>query len=88
MIRRLFWMSLGAFLGITGYRRVTALARTAPALRARELTRFAGDVREGMEMYRQRQLAAPRRAIERPTAALRAGELPARPTEHVAEDDH
>ena len=80
MIRRLFWLTLGAFVGISGYRRVTALARTAPALRAREVHRFAGDVREGMEIYRQRQLAAPRRAIEGRPA-------PGRPAHHVAEDD-
>ncbi len=81
MIRRLFWLTLGAALGITGYRRVTALARSfTPAVRARELTRFAGDVREGMEIYRQRQLAAPRQAIE-------GHPVPARPTDHVAEDD-
>jgi len=80
VIRRLFWLTLGAFLGITGYRRVTALARTTPAMRARDLTRFAGDVREGMEIYRQRQLAAPRRAIEGQSA-------PGRPHDHVAEDD-
>ena len=27
MIRRLFWLSLGAAVGISGYRRVTAAAR-------------------------------------------------------------
>ncbi|HEY5018325.1 MAG TPA: hypothetical protein VIJ82_06600 [Streptosporangiaceae bacterium] len=34
MIRRGFWLGLGAVLGVTGYRRVTRLARTlAPAPR-------------------------------------------------------
>lgn len=56
MIRRLFWLLLGAVLGITGYRRVTALARSvSPATAARGLTRFAADVREGMDLYLQRQ---------------------------------
>jgi hypothetical protein len=56
MIRRLFWLTLGAAAGISGYRRATALARSiSPGPRARELTRFAGDVREGMEIYKQQQ---------------------------------
>jgi hypothetical protein len=33
-----------------------------PAPRARELARFAGDVREGMDIYRQRQTSS--RALE------------------------
>ncbi|MDX6333405.1 MAG: hypothetical protein QOG05_745 [Streptosporangiaceae bacterium] len=65
MIRRLFWLILGAALGISGYRRVTAAARAImPGPRARELGRFAGDVREGMDIYRQRQLEASRPALE------------------------
>jgi hypothetical protein len=65
VIRRLFWLTLGAFLGISAYRRAAALARAiSPGPRARELTRFAGDVREGMDIYRQRQLAPPRPALE------------------------
>ena len=65
MIRRLFWLTLGAALGISGYRRVTAVARAVmPAPRARELARFAGDVREGMDIYRQRQIQASRPALE------------------------
>lgn len=56
MIRRLFWLSVGAALGIAGYRRATAVARAiSPGPRARELTRFAGDVREGMGIYLERQ---------------------------------
>ena len=65
MIRRLFWVGVGAAVGISGYRRVTAAARVImPAPRARELARFAGDVREGMDIYRQRQLQASRPALE------------------------
>jgi hypothetical protein len=66
MIRRLFWLTLGAVLGISAYRRATAVARAImPAPRAREITSFAGDVREGMQIYRQRQLQASRPALER-----------------------
>jgi hypothetical protein len=68
MIRRLFWLIVGAALGVTGYRRVTRLARAlAPGgTRAgvparpprRDLMRsaagFAHDVREGMELYSDR----------------------------------
>ena len=65
VIRRLFWLTLGAVLGITAYRRATALARAImPGPRAREITSFAGDVREGMQIYRQRQLQASRPALE------------------------
>jgi hypothetical protein len=65
VIRRLFWLTLGAGLGISAYRRAAAAARAiSPAVRARELTGFAGDVREGMEIYRQRQLAPARPALE------------------------
>jgi len=65
MIRRMFWLSLGAAVGITGYRRVTAVTRAImPAPRTRELARFAGDVREGMDIYRQRQIQASRPALE------------------------
>ena len=56
MIRRLFWLVLGAVLGVAGYRRLTALARSvSPAGRARALGRFAADVREGMQLYMERQ---------------------------------
>jgi hypothetical protein len=55
VIRRLFWLALGAVIGVTGYRRLTAVARAiSPGPRARELTRFADDVREGMELYMER----------------------------------
>ena len=65
MIRRLFWMVAGALLGVSGYRRVSRLARavTAPVARppgrvrgrwAGSVTLFARDVRDGMELYTDR----------------------------------
>jgi hypothetical protein len=69
VIRRLFWLVLGAVLGVAGYRRATALARSLrpapPAGRgggvgaSRALTDFAADVREGMALYLERQARAP-----------------------------
>jgi hypothetical protein len=70
MMRRLFWMIAGALVGVTGYRRVSRLARaitaggrrgTAPARSrgaglARGAARFARDVRDGMDLYTDRQL--------------------------------
>lgn len=65
MIRRLFWLTLGAVLGVSGYRRLTALGRyVPPALRAREVARFAADVREGMEIYSQRHHGSARPTLE------------------------
>jgi hypothetical protein len=56
VIRRLFWLCAGAVLGIAGYRRLTALARSvSPATQVRGLTRFLADVREGMDAYMERQ---------------------------------
>jgi hypothetical protein len=60
MIRRLFWLVLGAVLGVTGYRRLTAFARSfSPTARARSLSGFTADVREGMQMYMERQPGGP-----------------------------
>jgi len=74
MIRRLFWLTLGAVLGISAYRRATAVARAImPGPRAREITSFAGDVREGMQIYRQRQLQASRPALEGRTGHTEPG---------------
>ena len=57
-MRRMFWLSLGAVIGVTGYRRVTALARSLrPGPRPGSLSGFAADVREGMELYMERQSA-------------------------------
>jgi hypothetical protein len=56
MIRRLFWLSLGAVLGVLGYRRAAAFARSLrPAPRVERLAGFAADVREGMALYMERQ---------------------------------
>lgn len=58
MIRRLFWLTVGATAGIAGYRRVEALARrmNRPALAntVRETTKFVRDVRTGMDDYSAR----------------------------------
>jgi hypothetical protein len=70
MIRRLFWLTLGAALGVAGYRRLTALTRAlSPAARARGLTRFAGDVREGMQLYMERQPGSRASTLESPGQA-------------------
>jgi hypothetical protein len=60
MIRRLFWLLLGAALGIAGYRRLTVLARSvSPGAALRGLSRFAADVRDGMDVYMERQPGDP-----------------------------
>lgn len=65
MIRRGFWLMVGAAGGIMGYRRVSSLTRQVSdtlgarpkrpgAVRrhwARETIRFTRDVREGMDLY-------------------------------------
>ena len=69
MIRRVFWMIAGALLGVTGYRRVSRLARAvslggrhgahgprAHGDLAQGVARFARDVRDGMELYTDRRL--------------------------------
>ena len=66
MIRRLFWMIVGAVAGVTGYRRVSQLAQVMnPSARRRAsrgdrgrysgIAEFIGDVRDGMELYVNRQ---------------------------------
>jgi len=65
MIRRLFWLVLGAVLGVTGYRKATALARSLrPAPRASGLAAFAADVREGMAVYLERHAGPPASTLE------------------------
>jgi hypothetical protein len=74
MIRRLFWVTLGALAGVTGYRRVSRLARAAgiggrrraPAGGdcARGAARFARDVRDGMELYADRHPRLAGRTLE------------------------
>jgi hypothetical protein len=74
VIRRLFWLVLGAAGGIMGYRRLAALGRRMSgrgnggtagrnvahdAIRAtRGVQGFSRDVREGMEMYSARRSRA------------------------------
>ncbi len=66
MIRRLLWITIGAVAGVTGYRRITQLARAMnPAARRRSrrggrdrygaLAEFLGDVRDGMDLYLNRR---------------------------------
>ncbi len=79
MMRRLFWMIVGALLGVTGYRRVSRLIRAVTAggrrgdrqhagwTRAgwtRSAILFARDVREGMETYTDRQPRLAGRTLE------------------------
>jgi hypothetical protein len=57
-MRRMFWVSVGAIIGVTGYRRATALARSLrPRPPQGSLDGFAADVREGMALYMDRQAA-------------------------------
>jgi hypothetical protein len=51
MIRRGFWIAVGAVGGIMGYRRV---ARVTKRAWARETIRFTRDVRDGMDVYAAR----------------------------------
>ena len=67
MIRRGFWLTIGAAAGIVGYRRVSAAGRRlsgrltagGTAGLARETVRFTRDVREGMELYSTRHSEPP-----------------------------
>jgi hypothetical protein len=62
-MRRLLWLTVGAGLGISGYRRANRIVRditrgrpaTRQGLRAEGLARFARDVREGMDLYAEQQ---------------------------------
>jgi len=66
-MRRMFWLSVGAVLGVTGYRRVTALARSLrPEPQRNSLTGFAADVREGMAIYMDRQARQASAALDAP----------------------
>ena len=57
MIRRGFWVLVGAAGGIMGYRRAAQVAERGWA---RETIRFTRDVREGMDLYLSRQGDTPR----------------------------
>ena len=61
-MRRLLWLTVGAGLGISGYRRAsrivgefTGAGAAARRQRAEVLARFARDVREGMDLYAEQQ---------------------------------
>jgi len=89
MIRRLFWLGLGAVLGVTGYRKATALARSLrPAPPASALTEFAADVRQGMALYMERQAGPPPSTLEGhrrrglPPGRSASGGTPRRPPAH------
>jgi hypothetical protein len=96
MIRRGFWVVVGATGGIMGYRRVSALGRqvsetlgTRPkrpgAARrhwARESIRFTRDVRSGMDLYSARQQARSAPTLG-PGAPARAGQ-----SHHDEREDH
>ena len=85
MIRRLFWATVGAMVGVTGYRRISRLARAAglggrgAAGRrsragvdwARGTALFARDVREGMDLYADRHPRLAGRTLEGQRARTR-----------------
>jgi hypothetical protein len=62
-MRRLFWVTVGAGLGVSGYRRATRvvreLSRPRSPLRPRwavsGMAGFARDVRDGMDLYAEQQ---------------------------------
>jgi hypothetical protein len=56
MIRRGFWIAVGAVGGIMGYRRVVRVTKRAWA---RETIRFTRDVRDGMDLYAARHQRQP-----------------------------
>jgi hypothetical protein len=82
MIRRGFWLAVGAAGGIMGYRRASSLARQVSATLGvrperpgavkrhwgRETIRFARDVRAGMDIYMARHPGP-----ERPTLGANPG---------------
>lgn len=61
-MRRLLWLTVGAGLGISGYRRASRIVgeftggrSAARRQRAQSLALFARDVREGMDLYAEQQ---------------------------------
>ena len=91
-MRRMFWLSVGAVLGVTGYRRVTALARSLrPEPQRNSLTGFAADVREGMAIYMDRQAArAPANLEGHPRRSLGPagpGDTPRNPRRATSRND-
>ena len=91
MIRRLFWVIVGALLGVTGYRRLRRLTRAvrlggrrdaAPGKAWGGWALFARDVREGMELYADRHPLLAGRTLEGQQARAR------RPQAAGPGDDH
>jgi hypothetical protein len=86
VIRRGFWLLVGAAGGVMGYRRVSSLGRQVSetlgarpqrpgAVKrhwARETIRFTRDVREGMDLYLSRREDTPRPTLG-PGANVSAG---------------
>jgi hypothetical protein len=80
-MRRLFWLSAGAVLGVASYRKVTRLARTVSAAGRPAAApgnawtdgaaRFARDVRDGMELYADRHPGLTGRTLEGQQARAR-----------------
>lgn len=80
-MRRLLWVTVGAGLGISGYRRASRIvgqftgagSAARRRQRAEALARFARDVREGMDLYaeQQRLNIERRRAPAAPTLGSR-----------------
>jgi len=85
VIRRGFWLFVGAAGGIVGYRRASALTRQVSATLsarpgrpravkrhwARETIRFTRDVREGMDIYLSRRDDTPSPTLD-PVASASA----------------
>jgi hypothetical protein len=78
MIRRGFWLAVGATAGIMGYRRAAALGRKRAAGRGlargtvrltRDIRRFNRDVREGMDQYLVRHPGQPSPTLGAGTSA-------------------
>jgi hypothetical protein len=62
VIRRLFWLTAGAVLGVAAYRRLEAVLRSIPlpiragaAARLKSMAQFGSDVAEGMAEYKDRR---------------------------------
>jgi hypothetical protein len=74
VIRRLFWLTLGAIAGVAGYRRVEKLAQRRSLVSAvRGTARFARDVRAGMDEYSVRQQRSRSATLTTPTDDERHG---------------
>ena len=79
-MRRLLWVTVGAGVGISGYRRATRVLREfsrpqrvlRPPWRAYGVAGFARDVRDGMDQYaeQQRLNIERRRATAGPTLGI------------------